>query len=180
MSSNDLSSEDLRYDQMVQDALRSVVQRSLTQVAEKGLPGEHHFYITFKTQHPQVDIPPELSKRYPSEMTIVLQNQFWDLNVAPDRFEVTLSFSSVPHRLKVPFSAVIAFADPSVRFGLQFDVSEGDGVSVSPADTLSEGQAVTSANAAGSEEEGPAEADKEEAAEAGEAKIVTLDSFRKK
>ncbi|MEM7173171.1 MAG: ClpXP protease specificity-enhancing factor SspB [Pseudomonadota bacterium] len=165
----------MRYDQMVEDALRSVVRRSLTIAAEQGLPGEHHFYITFKTEHPQVDIPEELSKRYPSEMTIVLQNQFWDLEVYSDRFEVKLSFSGVPHQLKIAFGSVIAFADPSVRFGLQFDVSDGSG-----SEEVGEDKVVApSAPKKKVEKTGPARSEKETAEDAAK-KVVTLDSFRKK
>ncbi len=120
----DRSENALRYDRMVEDALLSVVHRSLTYAAEKGLPGEHHFYITFRTDHPGVDIPKHLRERYPGEMTIILQYQFWDLEVGDDIFSVTLSFSDVPEKLTIPFDAVAAFADPSVRFGLQFDVGD--------------------------------------------------------
>ena len=111
---------------MVEDALRSVVRRALIHIAKEGLPGNHHFYITFRTDHKNTDIPAALSERYPGEMTIVLQHQFWGLEIDDDKFCVTLSFSDVPHRLVVPFSAVTAFADPSVRFGLQFDVDSAD------------------------------------------------------
>jgi hypothetical protein len=125
----DRSNDGLRYDRMVEDALLSVVHRSLSFAAENGLPGEHHFYITFRTDHPGVQIPDQLHERYPGEMTIILQYQFWDLEVRDDDFSVTLSFSDVPEKLTIPFEAVAAFADPSVRFGLQFDVgdsTEGD------------------------------------------------------
>ena len=121
-----MSNEGLRYDRMVEDALRSVVRRALIEVAEHGLPGNHHFYITFRTDHKDAEIPAALRERYPGEMTIVLQHQFWGLEIDEQQFCVTLSFSDVPHRLVVPFSAVTAFADPSVRFGLQFDVDAGE------------------------------------------------------
>jgi len=120
-----MSERDLRYDQMVEDALRGVVARALAHAAAHGLPGDHHFYITFRTAHPDVRISANLRQRYPGEMTVVLQHQYWDLEVEPEFFAVTLSFSDVPERLIVPFSAVAAFADPSVRFGLQFDVGDG-------------------------------------------------------
>ncbi len=120
-----MADDDLRYDRMVEDALRSVVSKALSQVAERGLSGDHHFYITFRTDHPDVVIPDQLRARYPSEMTIVLQHQFWGLEVGPDAFGITLSFSNVPEHLTIPFESVVAFADPSVRFGLQFDVGEG-------------------------------------------------------
>jgi hypothetical protein len=121
-----MSDNELRYDRMVEDALRSVVNRALVHAAERGLSGEHHFYITFLTGHPDVVIPDHLRSHYPNEMTIVLQHQFWGLEVGPETFGVTLSFANQPERLTVPFAAVTAFADPSVRFGLQFDAGSGE------------------------------------------------------
>ena len=109
------------YDALVDDALRSVVRRVLTQVAEKGLPGSHHFYISFRSTDPGVELPEYLRAKYPEEMTIVLQHQYWDLILGPDYFEVTVSFNKQQERIKVPFAALSAFVDPSVRFGLQFD-----------------------------------------------------------
>lgn len=115
------------YDEIVQDALRAVVGRVLGQVAETGLPGAHHFYITFKTTAAGVSVPRSLYERFPDEMTIVLQNKFWDLKVGDDGFEVGLTFNQVPAHLVVPFSAVTAFADPAVEFALHFQaVSDGD------------------------------------------------------
>jgi uncharacterized protein len=177
------ASGDLRYDRMVEDALRSVVRRALIHVAEHGLPGNHHFYITFRTDHPGSEIPQPLSERYPGEMTIVLQHQFWGLEVDENQFCVTLSFADVPHRLVVPFAAVTAFADPSVRFGLQFDVESAE----TPVDSPAGGRPGESQ---GMFESGPvavldevADHDDAEAAddkkEKGD-KVVTLDAFRKK
>lgn len=108
------------YDEIVQEALRAVVGRVLGQVVSEGLPGAHHFYITFKTTAPDVSIPRSLLERFPDEMTIVLQNKFWDLKVNEDGFEVGLTFNQVPAHLEIPFSAVTAFADPAVDFALQF------------------------------------------------------------
>jgi hypothetical protein len=108
------------YDEIVQEALRAVVGRVLGQVAAGGLPGAHHFYITFKTGAPGVSIPATLRERFPDEMTIVLQNKFWDLKVNPESFEVGLTFNQVPAHLVIPFSAVTAFADPAVEFALHF------------------------------------------------------------
>ena len=110
------------YDEIVQEALRAVVGRVLGQVAASGgtLPGVHHFYITFKTGAPGVDIPVHLRERFPDEMTIVLQNKFWDLTVGEDQFSVGLSFNQLPTKLVIPFSAITAFVDPAVDFGLQF------------------------------------------------------------
>ena len=109
------------YDALVDDALRSVVRRVLTQVAEKGLPSSHHFYISFRSTAPGVELPDYLRAKYPEEMTIVLQHQYWDLILNDDSFEVTVSFNKQQERIKVPFAALSAFVDPSVRFGLQFD-----------------------------------------------------------
>ena len=109
------------YDALVDDALRSVVRRVLTQVAEKGLPGSHHFYISFRSGDPGVMLPDYLRAKYPEEMTIVLQHQYWDLILGPNHFEVTVSFNKQQERIRVPFAALSAFVDPSVRFGLQFD-----------------------------------------------------------
>jgi hypothetical protein len=116
------------YDEIVQEALRAVVGRVLGQVEASGgvLPGSHHFYITFKTGAPGVSVPPDLRARFPDEMTIVLQNKFWDLGVAEDHFTVSLSFNQMPSKLVIPFSAITAFVDPAVDFGLQFQAVEGD------------------------------------------------------
>lgn len=114
------------YDALVDDALRSVVRRVLTQVAEKGLPGSHHFYISFRSGDPGVMLPDYLRAKYPEEMTIVLQHQFWDLKVSEGHFEVGLSFGGVPENLLVPFDAIKSFFDPSIQFGLQFEtIAEG-------------------------------------------------------
>jgi hypothetical protein len=102
-------------------ALRGLMSEVLSDVAENGLPGDHHFFITFDTTHPGVDMPPHLAERFPDEMTIVLQHEFWDLTVLPDRFAVTLSFSERPATLVVPMDAIKTFVDPSVEFGLRFD-----------------------------------------------------------
>lgn len=110
------------YDEIVQEALRAVVGRVLGEIEAGGgeLPGEHHFYITFKTGAPGVQIPPHLKERFPDEMTIVLQNKFWDLSVGEEQFSVGLSFNQVPAKLQVPYAAITAFVDPAVDFGLQF------------------------------------------------------------
>ena len=115
------------YDEIVQDALRAVVRRVLRQVEESGgLPGEHHFYITFSTRMPGVSIPKHLSERFPEEMTIVIQNRFWDLNVEDDGFSVGLSFGGVPATLQVPFAAVTQFHDPAVEFALTFHANASE------------------------------------------------------
>jgi hypothetical protein len=111
----------LAYDVLVEDALlRGVVREALARVAARGLPEGHHFYITYRTDHPGVVLAELLREQHPDEMTIVIQHQFWDLEVEDDRFAVGLSFSSVPYRLEVPFAAVTAFADPGADFALQF------------------------------------------------------------
>ncbi|AGH49806.1 MULTISPECIES: SspB family protein [Sphingomonadales] len=115
------------YDEIVQEALRAVVGRVLGEVqANGGLPGQHHFYITFKTHAPGVDIPQHLTERFPDEMTIVIQHRFWDLKVRPDAFEVGLSFNQMPAKLVIPFAAVTGFVDPAVNFALQFQAQDDD------------------------------------------------------
>ncbi|PZQ23554.1 MAG: hypothetical protein DI569_03640 [Sphingopyxis macrogoltabida] len=123
--SDDVRDSLIPYDEIVQDALRAVVGRVLSQVeGTDSLPGDHHFYITFKTQAPGVTIPAHLIAKFPDEMTIVLQNRFWDLSVADDHFSVGLSFNQTPSMLTIPYAAITAFVDPSVDFGLQFQVSD--------------------------------------------------------
>jgi hypothetical protein len=115
------------YDEIVQDALRAVVGRVLGEVeASGGLPGEHHFYITFKTRAPGVSIPKHLLERFPDEMTIVIQHRFWDLKVEEDNFTVGLSFGGVPSTLHVPFAAVTQFHDPAVEFALTFQANAAE------------------------------------------------------
>ena len=122
-----MSKDVLRYDLMVQEALKGVVRKILSEAARDGLPGEHHFYVTFRTGAPGVRLSQRLREKHPEEMTIVLQHQFWDLSVSDHAFEVGLSFSGVPERLLVPFDAITTFFDPSVQFGLQFEeVAETD------------------------------------------------------
>ena len=148
------------YGRLVEEALRHVVREALVKAAREGIPDPHHFYITFRTDHPGVAIPASLRERYPSEMTIVLQHQFWDLEVDDRGFGVNLSFSGVPRRLVVPFAAVKVFADPSVEFGLQFqvDITTPD-FDEAPQDALP--------------------ADRADESEGG-AEVVTLDRFRRK
>ncbi len=192
-----MGKEELRYDRMVEDALRSVVRRALVYASEQGLPGNHHFYITFRTEHPGVEIPASLKERYPGEMTIVLQHQFWGLEISDSEFAVTLSFADVPHRLVVPFPSVTAFADPSVRFGLQFDVESPEGTkseddSAAASDAPRPGLAEVGKPPSGTGDDETQEASEEggkspgkdgaEESGAGESaeKVVTLDAFRKK
>ena len=128
----------IRYDILAQAALRGVVRTVLADAAKKGLPGEHHFKITFNTTAPGVRLSDRMRARYPQDMTIVLQHQFWDLVVSETSFEVGLSFGGMPERVAVPFDAVTAFFDPAVQFGFQFETIEG----TAAADAGSNSQAV--------------------------------------
>lgn len=120
-----MPTDHIRYDLLVQDALRSVVRKVLGDAARNGLPGEHHFYISFKTHAPGVVVPAAMRQKYPDEMTIILQHEFWDLSVNGEGFEVSLSFSRKPERLAIPFVAITGFSDPSVpTFGFKFMVPE--------------------------------------------------------
>jgi hypothetical protein len=122
-----MSVDHIRYDLLTQDALRSVIRTVLTDAAVKGLPGEHHFFITFDTRADGVRMSTRLKASYPEEMTIVLQHQFWDLTVGDEDFDVGLAFNGIPERLHIPLKAVKAFMDPSVQFGLQFTVEAETG-----------------------------------------------------
>jgi hypothetical protein len=119
-----MSKDLIRYDLLVQDALKGVVRKVLGDAAKDGLPGEHHFYISFRTDFPGVRISPRLREKYPEDMTIVLQHQFWDLILTDNSLEVGLSFSGVPERLFIPYDAVTGFFDPSVQFGLKFEIQD--------------------------------------------------------
>jgi hypothetical protein len=155
----------MRYDVLTQEALRGVVKAALKIAAKSGLPGEHHFFVAFNTSAPGVRLSERLRQRYPREMTIVLQHQYWNLAVREDEFEVELSFNDVPEKLVIPFRAIKGFLDPSVQFGLQFEAMSDSAVKP-------EGAAEDSR----SKDE---KAD-EEAVAAEEPKVVSLDSFRKK
>jgi uncharacterized protein len=137
----------IRYDLLTQDALRGVIRTVLTDAAVKGLPGEHHFFITFDTRIDGVRMSTRLRASYPEEMTIVLQHQFWDLTVGEDDFVVGLAFNGTPERLHIPFKAVKAFFDPSVQFGLQFAV-DGEATKGTGADVGSEARVATAKPAA--------------------------------
>ena len=119
-----MATDHIRYDVLARDALRGVLRRVLTDAAEHGLPGEHHFFITFISTAEGVKLSPRLLAQYPEEMTVILQHQFWDLVVTEDRFEVGLSFGGIPERLVVPFNSIKSFFDPSVQFGLQFEPAD--------------------------------------------------------
>ena len=185
----------IRYDLLVQDALRSVVRKVLADVARSGLPGEHHFNISFKTQAPGVIIPPQVRERYPDEMAIILQHEFWDLIVGADAFEVSLNFSRKPQRLTVPFNSITGFNDPSVPFGFKLEprlaaenlppptaisaspkppVKAPPGAAIAPAAAKPTTAPAARAGGAAKSAEKPAE-------KSGEAtKVVSIDAFRKK
>jgi uncharacterized protein len=161
----------MRYDLLAQEALRGVVRASLRKIVKTGLPGEHHFYIAFDTRYPGVRLSERLDKKYPREMTIVLQHQYWNLQVREDEFEVELSFDNIPEKLVIPFNAIKGFLDPHVQFGLQFETVKMDIPAKEP-DAAAK-PAVAEAAVAAVE---PAMA----AAEAEAGRVVSLDSFRKK
>ena len=156
----------IRYDILVQDALRGVMKRILHEVSQTGLPGEHHFFVTFDTLAPGVRISNRLRERYPEQMTIVVQFQFWDLKVSDHGFEIGLSFNDIAEKLVVPFSAVRGFYDPSVNFELEFDAPAevNEPIALEPA-------AVVVPAISQAEKPAPAE---------GSAQVVSLDSFRQK
>lgn len=161
------------YDEIVQEALRAVVGRVLGSIEQGGgeLPGEHHFYITFKTAAPGVSIPPHLKERFPDEMTIVLQNKFWDLEVTEEGFSVGLSFNQIPAKLDIPFAAITAFVDPAVDFGLQFQATVSD---LEPeAHEDAENDAVVSENEDG-------ESTDDDGDDGGGSNVVSVDFGRKK
>ena len=118
-----MSGQSIDYESLAKEALRTVVRRVLESVVEKGLPGNHHFFISFHTTAPGVKISSRISAQYPKEMTVVLQHQFWDLKVLEDHFEVSLSFSNIPETLVIPYKAIKVFFDPAASYGLQFDQS---------------------------------------------------------
>ena len=166
--------EDLmRYDLLAQSALKGVVREALRIAETQGLPGEHHFYIAFNTRHPDVILSEKIATRYPREMTIVLQHQFWNLRVHDDRFEVELSFDNVPEHLIIPFDAVKGFLDPAVQFGLQFE-------SVAVDRKLHEVDKTKAETARPAKTAEMAEAETESPEQDEGAKVVSLDNFRKK
>lgn len=182
----------IRYDILAQAALRGVVRTVLTDAAKNGLPGEHHFKITFNTAMAGVKVSDRMRSRYPDEMTIVLQHQFWDLIVNDQGFEVGLSFGGVPERIGIPFDAITAFYDPAVQFGFQFETVEaedhaaaesaGGAIAALPggAETSAPQPAELPAGNAVSTLPSPAPADAAPPPGEGGAEVVRLDRFRKK
>jgi len=169
-----MATDHIRYDVLARDALRGVLRRVLADAAEHGLPGDHHFFITFVSTAEGVKLSPRLLAQYPEEMTVILQHQFWDLVVTEDRFEVGLSFGGIPERVVVPFNAIKSFFDPSVQFSLQFEPS--DAVAETPATNLPAVPATAALPVAA-----PAAENQDEPTKPGEgAEVVRLDRFRKK
>lgn len=184
----------IRYDILAQDALRGVIRKVLAEVAATGsLPGDHHFFITFMTNAPGVRVSGHIRQKYPEQMTIVIQHQFWDLKVSDTHFEIGLSFSDTPEKLVVPFSAVRGFYDPSVNFELEFDAASGEiddetldtGSLSDTIDSLVEGHAedepeIAGNTAAKSDKKSADGGGKEGKADKAGADVVSLDAFRKK
>jgi hypothetical protein len=160
--------ERVEYGRMVEAALRTVVRDVLKRVADEGMPPPHHFYITFRTSHPGVELPEHLRERYPGDMTIVLQHQYWDLEVDEAGFGITLSFNDQLQRLQVPFEAIRVFADPGVEFGLQFTIDNAPETPAEPTRLLG-----APARPRPVDREGEGGGD-------GGAEVVSLDRFRKK
>jgi hypothetical protein len=189
---NSMATDHIRYDILAQEALRGVVRQVLVDVAKNGLPGKHHFYISFDTRADGVRLSKRMLAQYPEEMTIVLQHQFWDLVVTETDFEIGLSFGGIPERLAVPFAAVKGFFDPSVEFGLQFEetadssgeaadtaaAGSGSGAPAPPAEHT--GTAPVAAVPAPANLESAKTPAEEPAQPAGGGEVVRLDRFRKK
>jgi hypothetical protein len=188
-----MAEDQIKYDVLTQEALRGVVRAVLDKIAKSGLPGEHHLYVSFETHGPGVSVSDRLKEQYPDEMTIVLQHQFWDLEVYQERFEVKLSFNNIPERLVVPYTAVKAFFDPSVQFGLQFgshgaanDAEKSEGqlpALMDEADDATGVPAVADGTGGTSDGSGSHETSgKSKRTRAGRAvaDVVELDAFRKK
>ncbi|HWU17518.1 MAG TPA: SspB family protein [Devosia sp.] len=163
-----MAEDHMRYDILAQEALRGVVRKVLAEVAKTGLPGDHHFFISFVTRAPGVRLSEKLLGQYDKEMTIVIQNQYWDLKVNETAFEVGLSFDGIPETLVIPFSAVKGFFDPSVQFGLQFDPATAARDDAGQEDSADDALAEAASPAASGEGEKSGE------------KVVSLDAFRKK
>ena len=174
-------SEDLMdYQALVERAMKGVVREVLLRVAEDGLPSEHHLYITFLTEHEGVEIADRLIGQYPNEMTIVLQYQFWGLEISENAFEITLSFSGKNERLLIPFDAVVGFADPSVNFGLQFRPAMGDELTDAMELQYSDPAEDITDHTSDDDSGQPAEDDDLDSGDQTTGEVVALDAFRKK
>lgn len=171
-----MSKDYIGYQALLDAALRSVVRDALRRIEQQGLIGSHHFYLTFKTGYPGVDIPSFLSEQYPDEMTIILQHQFWGLQVGEDGFEVALTFKKLPATLVIPFKALTKFFDPGVPFGLEFKMIEDDKPAPKPIPAEATEATPLPAKHEPADDAGKPAAEKP----AGDAEVVSLDSFRKK
>ncbi len=179
----------IRYDILTQDALRGVVRTVLEDAARNGLPGEHHFYVAFDTRADGVKLSQRMRAQYPEEMTVVLQHQFWDLVVTEDHFEVGLSFGGVPERVLVPFAAIKSFVDPSVQFGVQFELlvaddgsENADAAARPPAEHRTTSGVTAVPTPANPPPANPPAAEQKDGSEtpSGGGQVVNLDRFRKK
>src|ERR1700692_1600688 len=170
-----MATDHIRYDVLARDALRGVLRRVLADAAEHGLPGEHHFFITFLSTAEGAKLSPRLLAQYPEEMTVILQHQFWDLVVTEDRFEVGLSFGGIPERLVVPFNSIKSFFDPSVQFGLQFEPADA---AEAAATNLPAVPATSTASSALAVPALAAETEDEPTKPSEGAEVVRLDRFR--
>jgi hypothetical protein len=171
-----MATDHIRYDLLAQDALRGLVRKVLTDTAKSGLPGEHHFSISFYTNAEGVKVSPRLREQFPQEMTIILQYQFWDLKVTDQAFEVGLSFGGVPEKIAVPFAAIKSFFDPSVQFGLQFETIETEAEAAPAVAAPAEIPAPVAEAPAAVEETKPQAAVPDRPS----GEVVRLDRFRKK
>ena len=182
-----MTQETIDYPGMIDTAMRGVVREALIHVDKFGLPNEHHFFISFQTNYPGVSISPQLKSRYPEEITIVVQHQFWDLKITEKQFSIMLSFNNIPEKLVVPFDALTAFADPSIKFGLQFHGKRVASASNSSHSGHGDAEEPVSCPATGRiphekpsmaafEEDAPSEDTKA----ANDEKVISLESFRKR
>jgi uncharacterized protein len=170
------------YQVLLDAALRGVVRDALRRIEKQGLIGSHHFYLTFKTGFPGVDIPSFLAEQYPDEMTIILQHQFWGLKIGEDSFEVALTFKKVPATLSIPYQALTKFFDPGVPFGLEFKTTEAEVKPAKPAEGVPHSATEATPLPPKPKAESEAETDGDKPAEkpAGAGEVVSLDQFRKK
>ncbi len=180
-----MADDHIRYDILAQEALRGVMRKVLAEVARTGLPGNHHFFITFLTGAPGVRVSSRLRERYPEQMTIVIQFQYWDLKVSDTGFEIGLSFSDVPEKLEIPFSAVRGFYDPSVNFELEFDVKTEEAPAeeepaAGPAPIAMVPEKKAEAKETPKKGKGESKDKVPDEAPAKGAEVVSLDAFRKK
>ncbi len=180
-----MTNEMIDYPGMIDSAMRGVVREALIHIDKFGLPGEHHFFISFQTNYPGVSISPQLKSRYPEEITIVVQHQFWDLKITDKQFSIMLSFNNIPEKLVVPFDALTAFADPSIKFGLQFHGKRPTGATSSGGAGEKEEPVACPATGRTGQEKPPMasfeeESPSEETTAANDEKVVSLEAFRKR